>query len=169
MSFKKGEYVQYALNGVCVIDDIKKINIDRSKNPKEFYVLKPVSAYTSTIYVPVENGELVSKMRHLLSKEDANTLIDSLKQDKTEWIEDRKERNNFFNNIIKEANPKELLKLVGCIYIQKQKLLNAGKKLSGTDEKQLVQAESIIKNELSFVLNLENKGIESYIKSRIKE
>ena len=108
-------------------------------------------------------------MRHLLSKEDANTLIDSLKQDKTEWIEDRKERNNFFNNIIKEANPKELLKLVGCIYIQKQKLLNAGKKLSGTDEKQLVQAESIIKNELSFVLNLENKGIESYIKSRIKE
>ena len=61
MSFKKGEYVQYALNGVCVIEDIKKINIDRSKNPKEFYVLKPVSAYTSTIYVPVETESLYQK------------------------------------------------------------------------------------------------------------
>lgn len=144
------------------------MDLNRSKNPKEFYVLKPINTNTSTIYVPAENSELVSKMRHLMTKENADALIDSLNQDKTEWIEDRKERNVTFENIIKKADPKELLKLVGCIYVQKQKLLSEGKKLSSTDEKQLVQAESIIKNELAFVLNLENKGIEEYIKSRIK-
>jgi len=167
LTYNKGEYVQYALNGVCLIEDIKSINIDRSKNPKDFYVLKPTGANTSKIYVPVENEMLVSKMRPLLTKKEADALIDSLKDDKIDWIEDRKLRNTTFGSIIKESNPKELLKLVGCIYIQKQKLISEGKKLSGTDEKQLAQAEALIENELSFILNLEHKGLESYIKSRL--
>lgn len=168
MTYNKGEYVQYALNGVCVIEDIKSIDLNRSKSPKDFYVLKPISGNTSKIYVPVENEQLVSKMRPLLTKEEADSLIDSLKLDKFEWIEDRKIRNTTFSDIIKESNPKKLLKLVGCIYIQKQKFIAEGKKLSGTDEKQLTQAEALIENELSLVLNLAPKGLEPYIKSRLK-
>lgn len=167
MNHKKGEYVQYALNGVCLIEDIKSIDINHSKNPKEFYVLKPIGLNTSTIYVPTENAELVSKMRPLLNKNEADSLIESLRNDKTEWIDDRKERNTKFNSIIKESDPKELLKLIGCIYIKRQKLESKGKKLSSTDERQLAQAESLIENELAFILELENVSISNYIKSKL--
>ena len=45
--YRKGEYVRYANNGVCLIEDI------RSDSPKgkgkEFYVLKPVGDRKSVV------------------------------------------------------------------------------------------------------------------------
>jgi len=164
LEYKKGDYVRYTSNGVCRIDDIKSIDLNRNKNPKNFYVLKPIGASTSTIYVPLENEELVSKMRHILSKDNIDSLINSVKQDKIEWIEDRKERNNSFKQIIKDSDPKELLKLVSCIYLKKQELSEVGKKLSATDEGHLSQAEALIENEFAFVLNIDGMGVGKYIK-----
>lgn len=167
MEYKKGDYIRYASNGVCLIDDIKNIDLNRSKKPKRFYVLKPINASSSTIYVPFENEELVSKMRHILSKNDIDALIDSAKQSKIDWISDRKERNNSFKQIIKDSAPQDLLKLVSCIYLKKQELSLEGKKLSSTDENHLSMAETLIENEFSFVLNLDSNSVGQYIRSRL--
>ena len=168
MEYKKGDYIRYSSNGVCLIDDIKSMDINHTKKPKDFYVLKPISASSSTIYVPLDNEELVSKMRYILSINDVDTLIDSVKQDRTDWIADRKERNNVFKQIIKDAQPNELLKLVGCIYLKKQALLKEGRKLSTTDENYLSQAESLIENEFAFVLKLDGIDVGNYIRTRLE-
>lgn len=165
LEYKKGDYIRYASNGVCLIDDIKSIDLNHSKNPKNFYVLKPIGGGSSTIYVPLENKELVSKMRYILSKNEIDSLINSVKQDKIDWIDDRKERNNSFKQIIKDSDPRELLKLVSCIYLKKQDLAGDGKKLSSTDENHLSQAESLIENEFSFVLKLDGLGVGNYIRT----
>ena len=50
--YRKGEYVRYACNGVCLVDDIR-LDVPAGKGtPKEFYILKPVSNPASTIFVP---------------------------------------------------------------------------------------------------------------------
>jgi len=167
LEYKKGDYVRYSSNGVCFIEDIRTIDINHSKNPKTFYVLKPISTNSSTIYVPLENEELVSKMWYILSKTDIDNLIDSVMQEKIDWIPDRKERINCFKQILKDSDPKELLKLVGCIYLKKQELRNEGKKLSSTDENHLAQAEALIENEFSFVLKLDDFSVGNYIRARL--
>lgn len=46
--YRKGEYVRYACNGVCLVDDIR-LDVPAGKGtPKEFYILKPVSNPAST-------------------------------------------------------------------------------------------------------------------------
>ncbi|MFR4757473.1 MAG: hypothetical protein ACLT9P_04655 [Evtepia gabavorous] len=38
--YRKGEYVRYACNGVCLVDDIR-LDVPAGKGtPKEFYILK---------------------------------------------------------------------------------------------------------------------------------
>lgn len=60
--YRKGEYVRYACNGVCLGDDIR-LDVPAGKGtPKEFYILKPVSNPASTIFVPTGSPALVEKM-----------------------------------------------------------------------------------------------------------
>lgn len=167
MDYKKGDYIRYASNGVCLIEDMRDIDIKRSKKPKKFYVLKPVNASLSTIYVPLDNEELVSRMQRLPSKAEIDCLIDSVEQEKIDWISDRKMRNESFKQIVRNSDPKELLKLVGCIYLEKERLSELGKKLSSTDQNYLSQAESIIENEFSFVLGLADIDIGDYIRKKL--
>lgn len=167
-SFNKGEYVKYATSGVCLIENITKIDYLHDRNPQEFYVLKPIAANSSTVYVPLANNELTSKMRKLLSKEEIDSLIDASKSDAIEWINDRKARSEKFKSIISKSEPDQLLKLVGCIYVKKQELLKNGKKLSSTDASLLSSAEELIKNEFSFVLQMSGTQIGAYIRDRLE-
>lgn len=166
-SFSKGEYINYATSGVCLIEDITKLDYLHNNNLQEFYVLKPLRNKTSTVYVPIENEKLISKMRKLLSKEEIDSLIDSSKSDAIEWINDRKVRSEKFKSIISKAEPCKLLQLVSCIYMKKLELKNVGKKLSSTDDSFLGIAEGLIENEFSFVMNLSGPQLSAYIRERL--
>ncbi len=168
MAYKKGDYIRYSSSGVCLIADIKKIDYMHTKNKQEFYVLKPVGAATSTIYVPTSNEALTSKMRYILNKDEINEIIANLKNTQTDWIEDRKQRNENFKKILKSCELQELLELVGCIHIKKKELSQAGKKLSATDESALTQAKALIENEFAFVLNLNGAQVGEYIKEKLE-
>lgn len=165
--FNKGEYIKYTTSGVCLIEDIKKMDYLHTHNPQDFYVLKPVANPGSTIYVPLANEELTSRMRRILNKEEIDALIDSTKEEKIEWIADRKARNEKFKAIISKCEPRELLKLVSCIYLKKQEMEAGGKRLSATDDSILSGAESLIENEFAFVLNLTGTHLGAYIRNRL--
>lgn len=166
-TFNKGEYIKYATSGVCLIENITKIDYLHNRNPKDFYVLKPVSGNSSTVYVPVENEALTSKMRKLLSKEEIDSLIDASKENIIAWIDDRRTRSEKFKAIISKSEPDTLLRLVSCIYMKKQELSAFGKKLSSTDEAILTSAENLIENEFAFVLHLTGAQLSAYIRDRL--
>ena len=42
-TYQKGEYIRYACNGVCLVDDVRLDRLTKKEPPKEFYILKPVS------------------------------------------------------------------------------------------------------------------------------
>ena len=130
-SYRKGEYVRYSCNGVCLVDDIRMTSLSRKDAPKEFYILKPVSNPSSTIFVPTGSPALVAKMARLPTREELDQLILSTKDEHLPWVDDRKVRLANFQAIIKACDLRELLCLISCIYQRKQSLLHAGKKLGG--------------------------------------
>ena len=163
--FQKGQYVVYAANGVCSVEDVCKMP-ELSRNDL-FYVLRPASDKNSVFYIPVTSETLTAKIRTLLSKEEIDSLIDSLRGDESTWIEDRKARMEHFRDVLRRSDPRELLLLAGTVYAQKQRLLSIGKKLSSSDESVLRQAESITDGEFSYVLGVEPKEVGNYILHRL--
>lgn len=167
--FKTGEYVRYSINGVCLVEDIRKMDIMGDGNEKMFYVLSPNSRQASTICVPVDNDILTAKMVPPLSREDIEVLIDGIPTNEMEWIDDKKKRTEFFKNIIKECDRQSLLSLIDCLYKRRASLLESGKNLSSGDEAFLNQAEGVIQDEFSFVLEIGKESVSDYVKHRLSK
>lgn len=165
MQYKKGDYVKYSQSGVCVIKEIRSMKC--LGKTQDFYVLKPINDSKSTVYVPVLNKELTEKMRYIMTKEEIDLLLKNIKLSEIVWIDDRKKRAQSFREILKHGSQHELISLVSCIYLKKNEFAENNKHLSATDENILSDAESIIENEFSFVLNLDRNSVGEYIKQRI--
>ncbi|MBR5533981.1 MAG: CarD family transcriptional regulator, partial [Ruminiclostridium sp.] len=114
-NYRSGDYVSYSCNGVCRIDGIRQETTDKGP-PKTFYILKPVTDPSSTIFVPTHSPLLLAKMKPLPSKEEVDALILASREEEMPWIEDRKLRAATFQTILKACNLKDLLGLVTCIY-----------------------------------------------------
>ena len=164
----KGEYINYSGSGVCLISEIGVPNFDKSSTDL-YYILNPVEDKSTTIFVPANNHLLLSRMRKLLTKEEIDELIDSIKHESIEWIDDRKKRTETFGNIIKQNDPFELLKVIACIYKRKEQLskYKGSRKLSFSDLDFLERTERLIEGEFSFVLGIPPFDIAGYIRKKI--
>jgi CarD family transcriptional regulator len=160
--FNIGEYVTYSSNGVCLIKNIEDLSFVGGKKTK-YYVLTPNSNSSTVIYVPAENPDLMSKMRHVLTKSEIDETLSNVDKNEIAWIDNRKDRIEAFQAIINKGETIELLRLVMCIYNKKQQLLRQGKKISLTDENFMRQSTSIIESEFSFVLGIEIPQVKEYI------
>lgn len=160
--FNIGEYVTYSSNGVCLIKNIEDLSFVGGKKTK-YYVLTPNSNSSTVIYVPAENPDLMSKMRHVLTKSEIDETLSNVDKNEIAWIDNRKDRIEAFQAIINKGETIELLRLVMCIYNKKQQLLRQGKKISLTDENFMMQSTSIIESEFSFVLGIEIPQVKEYI------
>lgn len=162
--YKKGDYVRYAASGVCLIEEIKSMELKPGKS-NDFYILKPLQNKNSTLYVPVNSKPLLVKMRHFLTKDEIDEIIASSKGKELSWIEDRKERSENFRKVLAEGNVQQLIELVSCIYLKKVALKAENKKLSSYDEDSLTKAQESVENEFSFVLNLTGEEVGKYIRN----
>ena len=88
--FQRGETVLYGTEGVCRIAEIQEMKIGRTK--AEYYVLKPVYRESATIYVPVDNPTLVARMKHVLSQQEIDRLLETVLEGEVPWVEDVNER-----------------------------------------------------------------------------
>lgn len=163
--FKKGEFVVYTKNGVCLIDDVKLMDFAGEKSL--YYILKPLSSSGSTLYVPVENEKLVSKLRPVMSKAQIDALLTDAKNYKAEWNDAKSERVELFNSVLASGDSGKLLHLIMCIYLKKQEKESIGKHLCSTDESILRTAEELIQEEFAFSLNCSHDEVNSYIQKRI--
>ena len=88
--FQINDTVMYGVHGLCKIEDITMKEFMGSQ--KEYYVLKPISDLTATLYVPMHNEKLLAKMRRILSKEEVYQLIETMPQKETIWFKNENER-----------------------------------------------------------------------------
>lgn len=165
--FKVDDIVIYGINGICKIVEIEEKVLMETK--KVYLVLKPLNGDKSTYFVPVDNENLLNKMRKVLSEDEINRLIDSMPNEKAVWIDNERERKDCYKKIISNGNHSELIKMIKAIYFEKIKREEKGKKLHASDERFLKDAEKILYDEFQYVLNISEKDVMSYIVARIEK
>lgn len=165
--FKKDDIIVYGTQGVCKISD--RATMPVGKEMRSYFVLTPVYDDRATIYVPVDNKSLLNNMKHLLSKEEINELIDSAAADSSRWISDDLKRKEYCINVIKSGDRKELMQLISMLYLHQKTLKQTKKHFHISDEKYLREAERLINDEFSYTLNIPREDVPEYISSRIEK
>lgn len=164
--FKVNDYIMYGLTGVCQVVDITKESfIDNLQ--KEYYVLKYIYDNDTIIKIPTDNEKI--SMRKLLSKEDMSTLINSIPNSETIWIDNDRKRNEEFKSILKTGDIENLVKLIRSIYLDKEYKQSIGKKLYKVDDEIMQTAERLLNEEFATILNISPDEVATYISTHIPQ
>lgn len=168
--FQIGEVVSYGTTGICTIEDIRMESLSRAGARKqEYYILRPLATPTCVTYVPTANEALTSKMRPVMTAGDIDRMIDSVGGEVLPWIEDTRQRADAYQRILNGGISAELLRLIGCLYLEKKKRAKGGRKFCATDEKLLSSAERIVGEEFAYALHIPEKEVSAYIAERIQK
>ena len=159
--FKIGEVVSYSATGVCEIVDIREEKL--TDTMMQYYILKPIYQNASTVYVPVDNETLVSRMKYLLSKSQTQELIESFKFTDIVWIENDSERIGFWREILRSGDRKKIASLICTIHIRADYLATLGKQLRLIDAQILKDAKNVLHGEIATVLEIPIEEVETLI------
>jgi CarD family transcriptional regulator len=161
--YNVNDVVIYAPQCVCRVDDISEH--DFSGSPVTYYVLKPVNDSKNIFYVPTENSSLTDRMRHILSKNDIDSLISLMPDEANIWIDDEHLRKETYSEILRKGDRKDLIKLIKTLYSRKKN--NGYRKLHAADERFLKEAENMLYDEFAYVLDIPRDQVVTYIKQHI--
>ena len=166
--FQIGQVVSYGTTGICTIEDIRQESMSRSGTKKqEYYVLRPAATPTCTTFVPTGSAVLTAKIRPVMNKEQIDAMIDAVDREPLPWIEDPRRRAEAYQQVLSAGISSQLLKLIGCLYLEKQSRSKQGKKFCATDEKILSGAERMVSEEFSYALQISPKQVAPYIAQRM--
>jgi len=155
--FEIGAFVVYGSGGVFRIDDIRDEKF--GSEVRRYYVMRGILGGSTTVFVPVDSEQLVSRMKPMASREEITSLIDGMPQSTLEWQENTKARAEVFRKIIDGGDRAELLCLMRTIYLKKTELAKIGKRVYAADENAMKKAERMIFDEFSVVLGIDEGGI----------
>ena len=158
--YQKGDYISYSGHGVCRISDIRAMDFGSGK--QDYYIIEPIAAGSATIYLPIGNPKALLHLRPVLTKEEIDAIIFSVREEQIPWINDRKVRIAQFQQILSRRDTRELLMLASCLHKRKtERGLPAG------ELEMLHKAEGMIEQEFSFALNIQREDIGQYIRDRL--
>lgn len=158
------DYVNYKTRGVCKIEDLRPMKFGPDSREREYYILRPVHQESSQIFVPADNQTLIDQMRPVLSPEEIDRIILSVKDQSLTWEKDRKARSARFQEILARRDERELLMLISCLYLKSKETAN---RLSSTDTQILKKAELIIEQEFAFSLKISMQSVGIYIRKKL--
>lgn len=160
--FSKGDYISYGGHGICRIADIRRMDFGNGSGEQEYYVIEPIASGSTTIYLPAGNPKVQTRMRPVLTREEIDAIILSVKNDQMPWVVDRKLRLAQFQQILSRRDTRELLLLASCLH---RRLTEKGLPISELDI--LHKVEGMIEQEFSFALNISKGSIGQYIRDRL--
>lgn len=167
MELQKGQFVYYRNMGICQLDDIETQCMD-GENSILYYKLKPLVDQKSTFYVPVSIAD--DKLRPVLTKDEVYQIIDSIQpsdDDTSHWSDNRRERKEMYAKVIKSDDYREVSQMITGLYYRKQSLEKQGKRFSAMDESAMHNAERLMLEEFSFVLDMNENDLRNFIDQRV--
>lgn len=132
-----------------------------------YYILKPVYAESSTVYIPVDNHKVA--IRVALTKAETNELIAKIPSLELVWVENDKQRELTYKECLKQNSREDYIRIIKTLYLRKQDRLAKGQKIIGLDERYLKQAEDLLYGELAVALGIEKQGVQAYITEEIEK
>ena len=143
------------------IPAIEKLVVDMGA---DYFVLKPIYNDSTSLFVPIKNEALASKMKPVLTLDQANALIKMAPNAEIIEIQDYAQKREEYKNILAENNREKLVSLIKTIRLEKETRRQNNKKLNINDEQVLRKAEILLFDELGFVLNIKPQEVENIIK-----
>ena len=163
--YNVNDRIQYGGSGVCVIQEIAVMRFGRTR--ERYYVLRPLHQNASLIYVPVDNPQLVAKMRPVLTREQVEELIASMPSVETAWIEDAQERKTCFDAMLRSSDCRDLIVIIKTLNEQKKRRQAQGKALHVSDDNLLREAQRLLFDEFAGVLGMKPAEVNEYIRQKL--
>ena len=158
--YGEGDYISYSAHGVCRIADVH--SMDFGSGEQENLVIEPIVSGGATIYLPSSNQTVQTRMRPVLTREEIDVIISSVKNQQMPWPADRKVRMNQFQQILSRRDTRELLLLASCLHKRKIE-----KGLPASELETLHKVEGMVEQEFSFALHISRAEIGQYIRDRL--
>lgn len=155
------DIVAYSSAGICDIADITNRSI--AGTSMDYYVLKPKLDQKSTVFVPINNEKLTSRMRSPLNSAEAKALIDSLCSLGTDWIDNDNERREVYRSRITEGSPTCLAQIYKTLTLRRIELEENSRKLRSADEVFLKECEKLLSFEICSALGSSQDEIKKMI------
>lgn len=162
-----GDTVMHPSEGVCTIDELRLMEFGGTEK-RLYYILKPATAKSSsTVYLPIARGNSI--LRRLLSKENIFALITRSSEYAGLWIADNKQRKDVFTKILAEGNYAKIIRMLQEIHEENAAREAEGKKPCSSDEAIRAEAERLLHQEFSYVLNLSLEDTAAFIVNELKK
>lgn len=165
--YQVGDYVVKANIGVCRVEKItylEGMNVDKNRL---YYLLIPLSDEKMKIFVPVDNNTNV--FRKALNFDEAWEVINNIPEIEEIYIENEKQREQKYKQVIKDCNPQKLVGIIKTMYRRKQKRNAQGKKSTAMDERYFRLAEEYLYSELALALGKDKREMSRLIEETIKK
>jgi len=158
--FQEGQSVFYKNMGVC---EIVSICTPTDKGcSKPCYMLRPLSTNGSTFYVPVDRADQL--LRALLSPDEALKLIHKMPTMELLAFHNIRERDPIVKEIFKSGSQERLISLMRTMHTKPGR---EGKSLTAKETEILGNAEKLLYDELSVVLDIPYSEVYCYIEREL--
>lgn len=165
--FEMGTMLVHPTYGVCEVVHIGRIDMKNVKDERLFYTLVPLYDAKSKLFIPTDSDGL--GLRPVMTKESALELVASLPKMEPITVQNEKEREKVFKEMIRGGNCEDISRIIKTLYLRKKARLAAGKKAVSLDEKYLFMAREQLYGELAVSLGIEKNGVEDYIAQSIEK
>lgn len=163
--FEIGTCIICGQHGVCKVEAIGPLKLYGSSKEREYYTLNPIYSKGGVIYVPADSDKIV--MREIISKEEAEKLIEEMEAMEGISIENEKRRDDVFKKALRTCDYREWGRIIKTLYERRQKRIAQGKKVTASDERYLKAAEDSLYGELAVALGVQKKEVEKCVIDRI--
>jgi len=165
--FEIGTCIICGQHGVCRVEAIGPLKLYDSSMERNYYTLSPLYSKGGVTYVPADTDKIV--MRKVISKEEAEKLIEEIEEMEELGIENEKRRDEVFKRALRTCDNKEWVKIIKTLYLRRQVRIAQGKKVTASDERYLKAAEDSLYGELAVALGMQKNEVGKYILKRITE
>ena len=154
---KQGDTVIYGANGVCDVSAIEERVFGGQKS--NYYILCPRSNSGSTVYVPVDNEKLASRMKRILTEKEIYDLIGATEKAKLDFRGSDNERKAIYKECFETGERGRTISLVKAVLAHQEEIEPNGKRLHICDERFLNSAVKMLYEEFTLVLKIEPEDV----------
>lgn len=165
--FHVGDQIIYGRCGACIIEQIAELRFGRTVD--KYYVLRSKYQNSAEIFVPVSNAMLCERMRPMLTRDEADHLLDSFPSVGTMWIEDTQERKKKFDEMMKSGDPAAVVIIIRTLAEHRLLRIKEGKSLHVSDDSFLREARKLLCDVLATPLLMTPSEVYLYLKNRISD
>lgn len=144
--FEIGDKLVHSPEGVCVVEDIVEMDVEKEKKEKkEYYMLRSITDHSVVVYVSTQSSR--NSLRKLKSKEEIKTLLNVNPEEEIFLNQNNQKKINIQKQVILKDDSE---KLMGLIKLYSRKKEQSG--LSIGDNLWLEHAKKYLMTEISEVL-----------------